>query len=70
MVTDEEWKKLRDIKRKKRYEKKKINGRFSDMKEAFLKTSKQRKHMKKTTKHEKKILDKQTKLINSLERKK
>ena len=68
MVSYEE---LHKIKMKKRYEKKKIDGQFTDMKIQFLKTAQQRRHMKKIKREEmksykgKKILNKQTKLINT-----
>ncbi len=48
---------------------KKIDGTFNDMKEQFLKTAHQRSHMKRITKHDKKILAKQEKLINTTEEK-
>ena len=60
---------LHKIKIRERYKKKKIDGTFNDMKEQFLKTAQQRRHMKKITKHDKKILSKQTKLLNSTEEK-
>ena len=68
--------KLKDLKEKKyneymdlykakmreRYKKKKIDGTFNDMKEQFLKTAYQRRHMKRITKHDRNILAKQTAL--------